>query len=82
MTITVKEQKYIFKFDLSLCCHIGPTQSTRMPNSGAMQAQGYIAVHLYIIYCHFVAILALPKVPGSLTQEPCKQRAYLLQLRA
>lgn len=50
MTITVKVQKYIFKFDLSLCCHIGPTQSTRMPNSGAMQAQGYTAVHLIIYY--------------------------------
>lgn len=82
MTITVKVQKYIFKFDLSLCCHIGTTQSTRIPNLGAMQAQGYIDVHLLIIYCHFVAILALPKVPGSLTQEPYKQRAYLLHLRA
>lgn len=51
MTITVKVQKYIFKFDLSLCCHIGPTQNTRMPNSGAMQAQGYTAVHFnYLLY--------------------------------
>lgn len=50
MTITVKVQKYIFKFDLSLCCYIVPTQSTWIPNSGAMQAQGYTAVQLIIYY--------------------------------
>lgn len=55
----------------------GPTQSTRIPNSGAMQAQGYIVVHLLIIYCQFGAILALPKVHKSLIQEPCQHKGIL-----